>query len=166
MARSQSTGFATVTLAHLKTMETQKDYQNRGQWKAKIMQSLYKSGFDNETVVKLYKFIDWLMFLPDEFNEIFYQDMEKFEKEHKMEFVTYAERRGMSGFLAEFMRQLYYLKKFHKFVMRISAHRSEACPLDHCYYILWCCGSIVPCFKQNVFFFKYAPEVVCSCQKP
>jgi len=101
MARSQSTGFATVTLAHLKTMETQKDYQNRGQWKAKIMQSLYKSGFDNETVVKLYKFIDWLMFLPDEFNEIFYQDMEKFEKEHKMEFVTYAERRGMKRGIEE-----------------------------------------------------------------
>jgi hypothetical protein len=93
--------FATVTLAHLKTMETQKDYQNRGQWKAKIMQSLYKSGFDNETVVKLYKFIDWLMFLPDEFNEIFYQDMEKFEKEHKMEFITYAERRGIKRGMEE-----------------------------------------------------------------
>jgi hypothetical protein len=97
--------FSTVTLAHLKTMETRKSYQSRSQWKARIMQSLYKSGFDKETVVKLYKFIDWLMFLPDEFNEIFYKDMETFEKEHKMEFVTYAERRGMQRGIQEGMQQ-------------------------------------------------------------
>jgi hypothetical protein len=55
-----------------------------------------KWGQVNSTnILNLYRFIDWIMKLPEEVDALFQRDMEKFEEEKKMQYVTNAERIGI-----------------------------------------------------------------------
>ncbi len=87
--------FAVVVAAHLKTMETKKDYPTRWQWKIKMAKALYRRGFIRADVLNLFRFIDWIMVLPDDLEKRFYQEILEFEEERKMRFVDIAERTGM-----------------------------------------------------------------------
>ncbi len=93
--------FAIVVLAHLKTLETQKDDQSRMRWKVSLTKELYRRGFSRSDILKLYHFIDWLMVLPEDLEQACYRDIEQFEEEHKMPYITTAERIGRTKGLAE-----------------------------------------------------------------
>ncbi len=86
--------FAIVVLTHLRNLETKKDSQRRWQWKVELVKELYRRGFSESDVRKLFDFIDWLLALPEELENSFYQEITKFEEKQKMRFVNIAERRG------------------------------------------------------------------------
>jgi hypothetical protein len=90
-----SNPFAVVVMAHLKTQETRSDMEERKRWKFNITKSLYGRGYSRDDILNLYRFIDWIMKLPEEAEALFQQDMEKFEEEKKMQYVTNAERIGI-----------------------------------------------------------------------
>jgi hypothetical protein len=80
--------FAAVVLAHLKTQETRADPNGRRTWKFRLIRTLYDRGLDGERVRLLFKFIDWLMHLPEQLEKELRVDLAAFEKERMMPYVS------------------------------------------------------------------------------
>ncbi len=95
MLETSHNPFAIVVQAHLKTLETQKDDTSRSRWKVTLTKELYRRGFSKADIVKLFRFIDWIMRLPEELEKRYYQEIVQFEEEIKMPYMTIAERIGM-----------------------------------------------------------------------
>jgi Domain of unknown function (DUF4351) len=88
--------FATVVMAHLKTMETRPDLEGRKIWKLSLIRGLYERGLERQDILNLYRFIDWLMILPEGVEEKFWQELKTFEEERKVTYVTTGERIGFN----------------------------------------------------------------------
>ncbi|HUY33670.1 MAG TPA: hypothetical protein VMV69_13045 [Pirellulales bacterium] len=93
--------FATVVLAHLKTMETRKAPADRRAWKVRLVKGLYERGLRAEDVRQLFRFIDWLMDLPDPLEAQFWQEITQYQEGKRMPFIDIAERTGMEKGLVE-----------------------------------------------------------------
>ena len=65
-----------------------------------MIKGLYERGFDREDIRRLFRLIDWLMDLPDELSEQFWDEIAQFEKERNMPYITsveqIGEKRGLS----------------------------------------------------------------------
>ena len=79
-------------LAHLKTQETRADPAGRQAWKFRLIKSLYDRDLDGDQIRLLFKFLDWVMVLPEELEEALSIDLAKFEKEKMMPYVSSIER--------------------------------------------------------------------------
>jgi hypothetical protein len=94
-ALEQSTNpFARFVLAHLKTLETQGDYETRLQWKLRIIQGLYDMGVPEAEIGQLYHDFDWLLALPAPVAHRYHTTMTQFEEERAMPHLSTAERIG------------------------------------------------------------------------
>ena len=71
--------FAVCTMAHLKTMETRVDPRLRFSWKLNLVRRLYDQGRDQQYVLDLFRFIDWMMHLPEDLAEGFINALTKIE---------------------------------------------------------------------------------------
>jgi hypothetical protein len=87
--------FARVVLAHLKALETRRDPEARRRWKFRLVRGLYERGFGAEDVRQLFRLIDWLMALPEAHDELFWEEIQHYEEERTMPFVTTPERFGI-----------------------------------------------------------------------
>ena len=87
--------FAVIVMAHLKEMETKGRVDERLFWKITLVKRLYEKGYSKEDVLLLYKFIDWLVSLPEELAERFHEEIKKYEEVRKVAYITTAERIGM-----------------------------------------------------------------------
>jgi len=86
--------FAVVTMAYLKTKATAKDRKKRMQEKIALIRHLYRKGFSKQDIISLFRFIDWLMFLPEKEDDLFWEQVSALEKEEKMPYITSVERVG------------------------------------------------------------------------
>ncbi len=86
--------FATVILAHLRTQETRGNPTARLVAKLAVLRRLYGLGYNQDQIVRLYRFIDWLMALPPELESQFVDAVIAIEEAAKMPYVTSAERIG------------------------------------------------------------------------
>jgi predicted transposase/invertase (TIGR01784 family) len=86
--------FAVVTMAHLKTQETQKSPKLRQQWKFELVRRLYEQGYNRSEVINLFKFIDWIMVLPKPQKSEFWQDLKTYEEQRNMPYITSVEEIG------------------------------------------------------------------------
>ena len=84
--------FAAVVLGHLKTITTRDDPDARRAWKFRLVKSLYDRGFDRQRVVQLFRLIDWMMTLPRDVQRAFLRDVDKYEEERTMPFITPTEQ--------------------------------------------------------------------------
>jgi hypothetical protein len=84
--------FAVVVMAHLQTQRTQQQPAERYAAKLKLAQMLYRRGYKRRDVLELFRFIDWLLTLPDDLEQQFRVELEQIEAEGKMEYVTSIER--------------------------------------------------------------------------
>ena len=87
--------FATVVMAHLKTRETRHDEQQRAKWKLYLMRRLYERGYGREDIINLFRFIDWLMSLPEEAEERIWREIQEHEEAERMTYITSVERIGI-----------------------------------------------------------------------
>lgn len=87
--------FAVAVMAHLRTQATRKDMKERYSAKLMLAKGLYQRGFDRKRILELFRFIDWIMALPEELTEQFDEDMVQYESEIKMPYITSIERRGI-----------------------------------------------------------------------
>ena len=87
--------FALVTAAHLRTLETKKNFDDRMTKKFGMIKNLYRLDLSRQDILNLYAFIEWIMVLPEELDRKLYGQIKKYEEEHKMEYVSIAERVGM-----------------------------------------------------------------------
>lgn len=91
---SSNNPFAIVVLAHLKVIETKRNVQQRKAWKFRLTKMLYERGYERQQILDLYRFIDWLIILPEVLERELWQDLQTYEEEQKMTYVTNAERFG------------------------------------------------------------------------
>lgn len=87
--------FSTVVMAHLKAQETRKQQQERKTWKLSLTRSLYEQGYQRQQIIDLFRFIDWVMALPQELEVDFRQEINQYEEERRMRYVTSIERMGI-----------------------------------------------------------------------
>lgn len=86
--------FALIVMAHLKVQETRHDPEARKLWKLKIVRRLYEQAYTRQDVLNLFHFIDWLLVLPEALATSFWQDLQEYEEETHMPYVTSVERIG------------------------------------------------------------------------
>ncbi|MBF0468980.1 MAG: hypothetical protein HQK61_08865 [Desulfamplus sp.] len=91
---SQSNPFALITAAHLMTQASKHDSQTRYDWKWKLTRMLYERNYTKEQILNLYRFIDWLMGLPESLANKFNTRHKEYEEDKKMPYITTAERIG------------------------------------------------------------------------
>ncbi|MFW5640626.1 MAG: hypothetical protein ACOC0H_05635 [Thermodesulfobacteriota bacterium] len=91
---SSSNPFAVVVMAHLRTMETRKNQNERLHYKLTLSKNLYRGGWTRQDIINLYRFIDWIMRLPEDLEKSYFEELVKLEEEVKMPYVTTAERIG------------------------------------------------------------------------
>jgi hypothetical protein len=84
--------FAVVVMAHLKAQETRKDQQQRKLWKFTLTRRLHKQGYERQDILNLYRFIDWLLELPEGLELEFQQEIARFEQERQMTYISSIER--------------------------------------------------------------------------
>ncbi len=80
--------FATVVLAHLAAQDTRGDAARRRHVKFALTRRLYERGYSRERVLSLLRFIDWLLELPPGQEAAFRRDVEVYEEEQAMPYVT------------------------------------------------------------------------------
>jgi hypothetical protein len=84
--------FAIAVMAHLKTKETRNDAVARKEWKFKLTRLLYERGYERQDILNLFRFVDWILELPEDLKRSFRDDLEAYERENQMPYVTSIER--------------------------------------------------------------------------
>lgn len=87
--------FSIVVMAHLKAKETRSDQQQRKVWKLSLTRRLYEQGYERQDILNLYRFIDWLLVLPEPLEREFQEDLQQLEQERQMRYITSIERMAM-----------------------------------------------------------------------
>lgn len=76
--------FAVVVMAHLKTLETASLPEQRRRWKLELAKGLSEQGRDRQDVINLMRFIDWILVLPQELDQLYWQDLDAYQKDKNM----------------------------------------------------------------------------------
>ncbi len=97
--------FATVVMTHLTAQATRRDPAQRAQAKLTLMRRLYELGYDRTDIIKLFHFIDWLLRLPDEQEEQFWQAFQAYEEAQQMPYISSVERIGIQKGLEQGLEQ-------------------------------------------------------------
>lgn len=87
--------FAVVVMAHLQAQSTRQDPDGRFRAKLGLIRRLYESGYERGEIESLFRFIDWVMWLPEAYEEKLGIELEQLETETKMAYVTSWERMGI-----------------------------------------------------------------------
>ena len=90
-------------MAHLKAQETRRNMSHRLQWKLSLVKGLYEQGSSREDILELFRFIDWLLALPDALARRFEAEMIRYEEEKQMPYITSVERIGIEKGLEQGM---------------------------------------------------------------
>ncbi len=93
--------FATVVMAHLQAKRTKDQTPSRLSWKLRLVRRLYERGYPRQDVLELFRFIDWVLALPQELEQQFRNEVRKFEEKSHMRYVTSIERLGREEGLLE-----------------------------------------------------------------
>jgi hypothetical protein len=86
--------FAVVVMAHLKNQQIKNADELMG-WKLRLVRLLYERGYDRQDIIELFRFIDWLIKLPDDLEKKFWAEVVRQEEELRMPYVTIGERIGI-----------------------------------------------------------------------
>lgn len=83
--------FGIIVMAHLKTKATHRNPESRLNWKLSLVRRLYERGYSRQDILELFRFIDWLMVLPEELKLSFQEIAKSYEEVGRMRFVSYLE---------------------------------------------------------------------------
>lgn len=84
--------FGIVVMAHLRTKATNRNPESRLDWKLRLVRMLFEKGYNREEIIRLFRFIDWIMSLPEELAKDFKTELKKEEEAGRMRYVTSIER--------------------------------------------------------------------------
>ena len=88
-----SNPMAVLVLAQLKHLESKKkNAEEKYDIKITLIRMLYRKGYSKKQILELFKFIDWLILLPQNLENRLTDEIIKLEKEQKMTYVTHMER--------------------------------------------------------------------------
>ncbi|MCA2707993.1 MAG: hypothetical protein IM473_00700 [Microcystis sp. M015S2] len=89
--RSQYLGDCVYLFSHLPRKEA----------KLILTKRLYEQGYQREDIINLFKFIDWLMSLPTDLEQEFQQELNQYEEEKRVRYITSVQRMGMEKGMRE-----------------------------------------------------------------
>ncbi len=84
--------FATVVMAHLAALNTTSDRNERKVQKLALVRRLYEQGLQEQDVINLFAFIDWMMTLPPNLEAEFNKEVQQLEARQSMKYITSIER--------------------------------------------------------------------------
>jgi len=61
-----------------------------------MIRRLYESGYSRPEVVNLFRFIDWVMILPEGLKQAFWTELRTYEEERQMPYITSVEEIGFA----------------------------------------------------------------------
>ena len=97
--------FAVMVAAHLHAQRTSPSSKKRLQHKLALVRSLYERGFSREDVQELFRLVDWVLALSAENSRLFREELERYEQEKNMAYITSVERAGIKKGLQKGRRQ-------------------------------------------------------------
>jgi len=89
----------------LKAQETRLSPAGRLQWKLSLVKGLYERGFRREDILELFRFIDWLMALPENLERRFSEEIMRYEEEKQMPYITSIEQIGIEKGIQQGIQQ-------------------------------------------------------------
>ena len=87
--------FAAAVKAQLKALETKSDVEQRYQWKQKLIFDLYHRGYTRHEITNLFRFIEWVVKIPDELQTKLEDKIYKYEVRNNMPYLSNMERRAI-----------------------------------------------------------------------
>jgi hypothetical protein len=87
--------FALVTAAHLLTRRTRGNDEQRYEAKLRLIRLLYRQGWQRQQVLDLLAVLDWMMRLPLHLRDRLWHDIDDFDAEKRMGYVTSFEQIGI-----------------------------------------------------------------------
>lgn len=97
--------FGLIILAQLAAMETKQKPDARFNIKFSLTRQLYDRGLNRDTILSFYKFIDWVLALPEDLEIRYNEKIYQIEEERSMAYITSAERMGMEKGYQQGMQQ-------------------------------------------------------------
>ncbi|NER35510.1 MAG: transposase [Oscillatoria sp. SIO1A7] len=97
--------FAIMVMAHLKTKATQGLPQERLRWKRILARSLFEKGYSAEEIRRQFQLIDRMMALPKPIQRNFKTEMERYQEEKEMRFMSQIELMAMEDGIEEGKKQ-------------------------------------------------------------
>jgi hypothetical protein len=97
--------FAVVVLAHLQSQRERHNPEGRLLSKLALIRRLYERGYERQAILDLFRFIDWVLELPEDLEIRFEAELEQLEEERRMRYVTSIERRGIEKGLQQGLQQ-------------------------------------------------------------
>lgn len=95
MLEQSTNPFAVVIMAHLRAQSTRRYPKNRLRSKIELVKGLYARGYTRKQIVELFRFIDWILALPEKYELQFEQAVKGLEEADRMRYVTSIERRAI-----------------------------------------------------------------------
>lgn len=84
--------FTIAVMAHLKTKETRNNAQARKEWKFRLTRRLYEQGYERQDILNLFRFLDWMLELPEGLKQAFQAELAQYEQERQMPYITSIEQ--------------------------------------------------------------------------
>ena len=84
--------FAMVVLAFLKSLEEEENEDSKFRTKLSLIRKLYEKGYNKKEVQNLFKFIDWVISLSEEYENKIAEEVLKLEEVKKMPYVSTLEK--------------------------------------------------------------------------
>jgi hypothetical protein len=75
---------------------TRKDPQTRKEWKFRLTRRLYEQGYARQDILNLYRFLDWILELPEDLKQAFRSELAQYEQEMAMPYVTTNEQMAIA----------------------------------------------------------------------
>jgi hypothetical protein len=84
--------FAIIVAAHLTNQQTRRNVNQRYDGKLRIAKSLYQKGYSRGDILELFRLIDWMINLPEMAEQEFKKEIQRFEEEKQVAYITSVER--------------------------------------------------------------------------
>ncbi|MEN9865048.1 MAG: hypothetical protein RL748_638 [Pseudomonadota bacterium] len=121
---SSDNGFALLTLANLIRHATMHDMAGRYAQKWRLIQSMFERGWSRERIILLFLALDWSLPLPLRWSQQLWRNIEQFEEQQIMRYVSSVER-----FVRERERQQGIVQGESNMLRRILVQRFGELPL-------------------------------------
>ncbi|NES00792.1 MAG: transposase, partial [Symploca sp. SIO1B1] len=79
----------------LQAQATSQTPETRLEWKLRLVKGLYNRGYSKKDILELFRFIDWVLALPEDLKLVFKQELHAFEENKQMRYVTSIEQMGI-----------------------------------------------------------------------
>ena len=124
--------FAIITRTHLSALETRQRPQQRLEVKLTLTKALYQAGYEKQDILNLFHFIDWMLNLPKTVEQQFALELDHYEEQQKMRYITSIEQKGIEKGLRQGLEQglEQELKTSRKYILDVLILRFQQIPED------------------------------------